>query len=178
MELKNEIAFLDNRWKSLTLFDYTTLRSELLKYGGEGYTIPPDPTSTGTAEFNILFSNIDSALDRVSTMVLELLGSESEVNSVYRDVMRLYNEKMNQCLLNEETQKLRNQQLQKADAESKIDSSLMALKFELEKELEDVERIIKESKMKLTRLADKKDTVSRQITVIQTQLQIGEISRK
>ena len=183
MNLQDEIAFLKNRWKDLRnwkclLFDYQKIRSELLKYGGKGYRIPEDPSSTGISEFNLLFSNIDSALDRVSTIILELFSSESEIRSIYRDVMRLYNEEINKCLLDETTKKLRNQQLQKADAESKIDPELMKLKLEIENEVEDIDHLIKEVKMKLTRLADKKDTVSRQITVIQLQLQVGEISRK
>lgn len=176
--MSEEVQFLNDRWRKLSLLDYEGLREELLEYSGKGYYIPPDPTSTGIGEFNVLFSNIDSALDRVSTIVLESLGSEGEINGVYRNVMLLYDEELNRHLRDEGVQKLKNQQLQKAEAESRIDSSLMKLKFEIDGEKEDIAQFIKESKMKLARLADKKDTVSRQITVIQLQLQVGEISRK
>jgi len=169
-----ELEELQERFEKISPLNYSEIKEEL-----DGYVVKldPDPSSKGLDSLNKKIADVDSFISRVVTILTNAIANENKFESFFSDVVVFYNKHLRIQLRQKEVADLSNQKLQQAAAEERIED-IGRLKYAVEKTLNDAKTHTKICKEKLDNLDKTNKNISRQITVIQTQLEVGEIQRK
>lgn len=169
-----EVEELRERFKNLKPLNYSEKENELKGYKVD---LDSDPTSVGVGNLNAKIAEVDGYMGRTATILMNAIANEGVFNSLFNDVQQLYNKYLRIQLQQEDVAKLSNQNLRQAAAEDKIED-IGKLKYVVEKALSNAKTHTKICREKLDSLDTTNKNISRQITVIQTQIEIGEIQRK
>jgi len=169
-----ELEELQERFESLKPLNYFKIEEELKGYKVD---LDSDPTSVGVSSLNTKIAEVDGYMNRTVTILMNAITNEGVYNSLFNDVQQLYNKYLRIQLRQEDIAKLSNQNLRQAAAEDKIED-IGKLKYVVEKALNIAKIHTKMCREKLDSLDTTNKNISRQITVVQTQIEIGEIQRK
>lgn len=171
---QKELEELQEKFESVKPLDYLNIEKELKEYIVE---LDSDPSSVGVGSLNEKIAKVDGYMGRTVTILMNAIANESKHNSLFGDIQELYNKYLRIQLRQEDVAKLSNQNLRQAAAEDKI-VDIGKLKYTAEKALNAAKTHTKICREKLNSLDSTNKDISRQITVIQTQIEIGEIQRK
>jgi hypothetical protein len=171
---QKELEGLQEEFEQIQLLDYFEIKKELdsFKVG-----LDSDPSSVGVGRLNEKIARVDSYMSRTTTILLNAIKNENVFDSLFKDVQSLFDKHLRVQLRQKEITDLGNQNLRQAAAEEKI-TDIGNFKSVVEKALNEAKTHTKICREKLDNLDVTNKNISRQITVIQTQIEIGEIQRK
>ena len=171
---QKELEDLQEKFENLKPLNYSEIEQELKKYIVE---LDSDPSSTGVGRLNEQIAKVDGYISRTVTVLMDAIANKSVFSLLLKDVQKLYNDHLRTQLRKEDVAKLSNQNLRQAAAEEKI-GSIGNFKHVVEKALDAAKTHEETCREKLKGLDITNKDISRQITVIQNQLEIGEIQRR
>lgn len=171
---QKQLEEFQDKFERMKSLDYFKIQEELKRYI---VTLDSDPTSVGVGNLNEKIAKVDSYIGRVVTILMNSIANENKFNLFFNDIQAFYNKYLRIQLRQKELQEYSNQTIRQAVAEEKIED-IGNLKHIVEQTLENAKTHTKICREKLNNLSDTQKNISRQITVIQTQLEIGEIQRK
>ena len=169
-----ELEKLQEEFENIPSLDYSKVKEELDNFR---VGLDADPSSTGVGRLNEKIANVDSYMSRTTTILLNAIKNENVFDSLFKDVQSLFNKHLRVQLRQKEITDLGNQNLRQAAAEEKI-TDIGNFKSVVEKALNEAKTHTEICREKLKNLDVTNKNISRQITVIQTQIEIGEIQRK
>jgi hypothetical protein len=169
-----KLETLQEKFENTEPLDYSEIEKELDNYI---IALDPDPSSVGLDKLNAKIAAINSYMERIVTIVMNAIANENKFNSLFNDTKMFYEKYLRIQLRSEDVAALSNQNLRQAAAEEKIED-IGKLKFFAEKALNDAKAHTEICREKLKGFEKTDKNISRQLTVIQTQIEIGEIQRK
>ena len=136
-----------------------------------------DPVVNGLASINAMIATIQAYKDRVSSLVLEAIKNKHEAQRAYDEVEFTYDQSMSKMLATDpEVQNQKSEKLREATAQTKMAETVLK-KHYASLELMDSESYYKQMQHAYENLEAANSGLSRQISVIQMAMQIGEINR-
>lgn len=139
------------------------------------YHLSSDPTSVTLSELHKTLAALSNAKVRVSNIYFDSLAILGQWQDLETAGENLWNECFAFCLQKLEIASLKSDKLRVAAVESAV-PEIVKLRNQITREVQHLERVTKLCKLRLDSLVDTGDSLSRQITVIDLQLKIGEIS--
>ena len=165
---------LQEKFENTEPLGYLKIEEELKSFT---VTLDSDPSSIGLGKLNEKIAAVDSYMSRTVTILTTAINNAHKFESLLGDVQALYDKHLRVQLKSEDVSSLSNQNLRQAAAEDKV-SDIGKLKYAVEKMLNEAKTHTEVCREKLKSLDTTNKNISRQITVIQTQLEVGEIARK
>ena len=154
---------------------YSELRQELVSIRID---LDPDPAATGIGVLNEKIAEVHALKDRVSSILAEAITNSSARERIHAEAKVLYETKFDTILYQDDTIKnLKSEGLRRAAVNAQLPEDygrMCATKIDLG-EAESFQKLV-QSKYNLLDSAN--TNISRQISVIQMQLDIGEVERK
>lgn len=169
-----KLEALQEKFENTKPLDYFKIEGELKSFKVD---LDADPSAVGVGILNEKIATVDSYMSRTVTILMNAIRNEHVYDSLFNDAQALYNRYLRMQLSSEDVAALSNQNLRQAAAEDKI-SDIGTTKYIIGKALNEAKTHTEICREKLKNLDTTDKDISRQITVIQTQLEIGEIERK
>lgn len=137
-----------------------------------------DPVAYGLSPINAKIAELQAQKDRVNTLFLEAIKNRHEAQSIVDEVQFNYDNKLETLLAtNAEVQGQKSEALRKAVANTKIVQEVLDL-HHAQQDLSDADSYFKQIQQSYSHLEGVNSSLSRQISVIQMSLQVGEINRE
>lgn len=153
---------------------YTELRKELR---GIHIVLDGDPAATGIGHLNEKIAEVHALKERVSAILGDAIANVADRERVYQEAKIIYEAKYDLLLNQDESIKsLKSEGLRRASCNAKLPDEYGAV-CSLKIDLGDAESFQKLTQSKYNLLDSANNNISRQISVIQLQLDIGEVRR-
>jgi hypothetical protein len=153
---------------------YSELRKELADIHID---LDTDPASTGVGTLNSKIAEVHALKDRVATILAEAIANVAERDRTYNEAKIVYEAKFDAILNNDAAvQTLKSEGLRRAACNSKLPDEFARMNA-TQIDLADAESFQKIVQAKYNLLDSANTNISRQISVIQLQVDIGEINR-
>lgn len=153
---------------------YSQLRAELASIH---INLDADPASIGIGHLNEKIAEVHSLKDRVAGMLSDAIANVSERDRLYQEAKMLYEAKFDTLLNNDqEIRNLKSEGLRTAACNAKLPDEYAKMNS-AKIDLADAESFQKIVQTKYNLLDSANTNISRQISVIQLQLDIGEVNR-
>lgn len=153
---------------------YSTLRRELADIHID---LDPDPAATGVGQLNAKIAEVHALKDRVATILVEAIANVSERDRTYNEAKIIYEAKFDAILNNDASvQNLKSEGLRRAACNAKLPDEFARVNA-TQIDLADAESFQKIVQAKYNLLDSANTNISRQISVIQLQVDVGEINR-
>lgn len=153
---------------------YSELRAELASIHID---LDSDPAATGIGNLNAKIAEVHSLKDRVSSILSDAISNVAERDRSYQESKILYEAKFDAILNNDpEIKALKSEGLRTAACNAKLPDEFSKVNS-LKIDLADAESFQKIVQAKYNLLDSANTNISRQISVIQLQLDIGEVNR-
>lgn len=146
---------------------------ELVELRTYEFLLNPDPTSTPLSELHKKLAAVSNAKVRVSNIYFDSLTCLGKWQDLEISSENLWNECFARGLQFLEIANLKSDKLRTATVEIQV-PKLVKLRAQINKEVQYLERVVKLCKLKLDSLSDTSDSLSRQVTVIDLQVKVGE----
>lgn len=167
------MAELRDKYAQFQLLDYEMLQSEMAGYG---VPLNEDPSAASLTELNTQIAKVDAQKTRVANILSSSLKNENDLESLYRQIEQIYKREFDSRLIQSPVKDFSN----KESRESACNTLLAPLKELLDSvngSLISAKAFTKIVYHELGKLDSTNKNISRQITVLQTQIEIGEIQR-
>lgn len=155
------------------LIDYTTLMDEL---AATGVVLEEDPVASGVTSLNGRIAQIDAQKTRIAYIVHIAIKNESGLDTTFKQVQALYKKEYDSRLPHPPVSEYSNAQSREAACNSLL-SELKTLLVAVEGSFSQAKTFTKMAQNDLLKLDSTNKNISRQITVLQLAVDIGEISR-
>jgi hypothetical protein len=153
---------------------YSELRKELASIQIE---LDPDPAALGIGTLNAKIAEVHAMKERVASIMAEAIANVSERSRTHQEAKMIYESKFDAILNNERTvQELKSEGLRRAACNAKLPDEYAKVNA-TEIDLSDAESFQKLVQSKYNLLDSANTNISRQISVIQLQVDIGDINR-
>ena len=153
---------------------YTTLRSEISSIKFE---LDTDPAQIGVGNINRKISEVHAYKERVASILGEAITNVYKRDHLYQESKLDYDIKFEKLLNSDDQIKnLKSEGLRTAACNSKIPDEYMRM-CNLKIDLNDAEGFLKFVQTRFNQLESANSNLSRQISVIELQMDIGEIQR-
>jgi len=153
---------------------YSELRKELSTIKIE---LDSDPTATGIGQLNAKIAEVHALKDRVASIMAEAIANVSERSRSHQEAKMLYEAKFDAILNSDRTvTELKSEGLRRAACNAKLPEEYARVNA-TEIDLNDAESFQKLVQAKYNLLDSANTNISRQISVIQLQVDIGDINR-
>lgn len=153
---------------------YSGLRQELASIQIE---LDADPAATGIGTLNAKIAEVHALKERVATIMAEAIANVSERSRSHQEAKMLYESKFDAILNSERSvQELKSEGLRRAACNAKLPDEYSRVNS-TEIDLNDAESFQKLVQAKYNLLDSANTNISRQISVIQLQVDIGDINR-
>lgn len=153
---------------------YSEIRRELASIRIE---LDPDPAATGIGQLNEKIAEVHALKDRVSSIMSEAIANVAEHERLHQQAKIVYETKFDAILNNTKAiQEMKSDALRRAAVNAQLPdefSRMNATKIDLG----DAEAFQKLVQTKYNLLDSANTNISRQISVIQLQLDVGEVNR-
>ena len=153
--------------------DYDTLIQELEKCG---ITLDEDPSENNLSDLNMKIAKIDAQKARASVIANLATANENELEMIMSRAQSLLDHESNKLLLSAEIKVLPNKELREA-AVNVVLYHLRTLVSAIKSSLSRAKTFSKMVSNSVSMLDSANKNISRQITVLQLQLGLGEIGR-
>jgi hypothetical protein len=136
-----------------------------------------DPASTGVGSINSKIAEVHALKERVAAILTDAIKNVHEREKIHKEADYSYQKKFDKILYEDESiQKMRSDTLRKAAINARISDDYMDVQAKAI-DLNDAKGFQKMVQTKFDLLDSANNNISRQITVVDLQLQIGEIER-
>jgi len=135
------------------------------------------PESNGLGTLNSKINEIQGLKDRVASIMLDVYNNLGIWERILFYIEKFHKYNMNKLFSSDEIKELKNQDLRIAGAEEKIPKIINMKDFCIQ-QISEIKNFLKQCDIAFNNLKSVNDNVSRQITVIQQQMDIGEIRKK
>ncbi len=153
---------------------YSELRKELASIQID---LDADPASTGIGQLNAKIAEVHALKERVATIMSEAIANVAERNRAHQEAKMTYEAKFDAILNNDKSvQELKSEGLRRAACNAKLPDEYARVNS-TEIDLSDAESFQKLVQAKYNLLDSANTNISRQISVIQLQVDIGDINR-
>lgn len=153
---------------------YTELRKELASIRID---LDADPAATGIGQLNAKIAEVHALKERVATVMAEAIANVAERSRTHQEAKVLYESKFDAILNTDPTvRELKSEGLRRAACNAKLPDEYAKVNA-TEIDLNDAESFQKLVQAKYNLLDSANTNISRQISVIQLQLDIGDINR-
>lgn len=158
----------------ITYAKYSELRTELASIRID---LDSDPAATGIGNLNVKIAEVHALKGRVAGMLSEAIANVAERDRTYQEYKILYEAKFD-AILNQdpEIRNLKSEGLRTAACNAKLPDEYAKVNAS-KIDLADAESFQKIVQTKYNLLDSANTNISRQISVIQLQLDIGEVNR-
>jgi len=158
----------------INLDGYNTFRRELITIRID---LDADPANSGIGSLNEKIAAVHALKERVSTILSEAIANVYERERIYQELRVDYERKFDSILVSDpQIQNLKSEGLRKAACNSKLPDEFAKVNS-ASIDLAEAESFQKIVQNKYNLLDSANMNISRQISVIQLQLDIGEIAR-
>ena len=155
--------------------EYSSLRKELATVQ---ITLDGDPAATGIGILNVKIAEVHALKERVSAILSRAIANVADRERVYQESKLIYEAKYDAILIQDDSVKnLKSEGLRRAACNAQLPdeyATVTAYKMDLS----DAESFQKIVQSKYNLLDSANTNISRQISVIQLQLDVGEVARK
>ena len=141
-----------------------------------GIYLDDDPTAVGLNSLNMKIAQIDSQKTRIGYVLTLAIQHENDIESTCKFINRVYDKKRASFLGSVSIKELGNQNLREAAVEREF-AILLDVKNDMEISLMKAKSFTKTVQQVFNALDSTNKNISRQLTAIQTMVEIGEISR-
>lgn len=153
---------------------YSELRRELASIQID---LDSDPAAAGIGTLNAKIAEVHALKERVATIMAEAIANVSERSRTHQEAKMAYEAKFDAILNNDRTvQELKSEGLRRAACNAKLPDEYARVNS-TEIDLSDAESFQKLVQAKYNLLDSANTNISRQISVIQLQVDIGDINR-
>ena len=155
--------------------EYSKLRQEL---AGVQIELDGDPAATGIGILNEKIAEVHALKERVSSILSRAIANVADRERTYQECKLIYEAKYDAILVQDDSVKnLKSEGLRRAACNAQLPKEY-ALVNAYKMDLGDAESFQKLVQSKYNLLDSANTNISRQISVIQLQLDVGEVSRK
>jgi hypothetical protein len=141
------------------------------------FEIPDDPVSLGLDNFHVLLRNAQGLQNRLTSLIQSALSSQATWGIYKRRISEIYGTRKGLYLQEAEIKGLRNESMQTVACNAKM-PEIMAMKQYIEEMSDYIDGVLRILRQREKNLDSTCDKLSRQISVIGYQIQVGEISTK
>lgn len=153
---------------------YAEMRRELASIQIE---LDQDPAAAGIGTLNAKIAEVHAMKERVATIMAEAIANVAERNRSHQEAKMVYESKFDAILNNDATvRELKSEGLRRAACNAKLPDEYARVNA-TEIDLNDAESFQKLVQAKYNLLDSANTNISRQISVIQLQVDIGDINR-
>lgn len=168
----------EDEWKRISVVytahvDYTAQVNEIRAIH---VNLTGDPTNTGLTTFHKGLSEVQGFKSRISAIVSEVLADKAQWTTYASRLKEIYNTRKAEYLTREEITKLRNVELQVSACE-RLMPHVTQLRQYIDETLAYVNNVLQILQEKANDLESINSNLSRQISVVQMQIDTGEIKR-
>jgi len=167
----NEVV---EEYTQYSILDYTTLIVELNETGIE---LDKDPTAAGLSTLNMKIAQIDAQKTRIATILSSAIVNENCLELMYKQLSNIYKREFDTRLIQEPARSLPNAASREAACNALL-TNLKSFMTSVEGSHSQARTFTNVVRNELSKLDSTNKNVSRQITVIQQQIEIGEIMRQ
>jgi len=165
---------LQDEYSAFQLIDYNALRIECAATGIE---LSEDPVEGGISKLNGIIAQIDAQKTRVANIVNQSIKNESDLEVLYRKTLGVYKREFDTRLPQPPCSDFSNAGAREACCNSLLEN-LVKLKLAVEGSYHQSKTFTKMAQNDLNKLDSTNKNISRQITVLQLTMDIGEIQRQ
>jgi len=165
---------LINEYGNYKILDYQGFINELQN---TGVTLPDNPGDQPLAEINKKIAQIDAQKTRIATILGVAITNEHELNVLALKARAIYKREFDKLLSKDPVRSLANKELREAACNTML-QELKDLVDAIEGSLMQAKAFTHIVTVTLEKLDSTNKNISRQITVLQFQLDIGEIQRQ
>ena len=155
------------------LLDYDTLIRELNK---QGVSLNEDPGAVELSQLNMQIAKVDAQKTRAATIFSQAIASEDGLNVLVKRITAVFKAEFDSRLPQSPVKDFSNKELREGACNS-ILAELKNAVLDIEGSLSQAKTFTKITQNELAKLDSTNKNISRQITVLQTQIEIGEIHR-
>lgn len=174
MTVEQMVSDIRSKIANTSVLNYGPLLTELEKLG---ITLDEDPTSIGLSKLNVKIAQIDAQKTRAGNILMKAIKNESVLTNLQKNTTMAYKIHRAEVLALPDIAELKNQQLRDAGVERAL-RPLAEVQEKIDRLVDDAKTFTRLSQNKFSDLDSTNKNISRQLTVIQTQVEIGEIERR
>lgn len=156
-----------------TLLDYTTLIKEL---NVQGVMLNEDPGAVPLNALNAQIAQVDAQKTRTATIFSQAITNEDGLNILVKKINAIYKAEFDNRLPQSPVKDFSNKELREGACNTLL-AELKGAVAAIEGSLSQAKTFTKVVQNELNKLDSTNKNISRQITVLQTQIEIGEIHR-
>ena len=171
VSLNNIKEDLDN----LIVIDYDKYLQELRSE--QDVFLDEDPSSKGLMSLNQKIAHIDARKTRVGNILITAYENESNIERLHNTITYLYGKRRAELLGSKEIMKLSNQQLREAAVVLAMDD-VLNIQNSIRSLMLNAKSFTKIVQQALVSLESTNKNISRQLTTIQTMVEIGELNKQ
>jgi len=161
-------------YASLEILDYVSLINEVQQ---TGVALSEDPGSSGLYVLNTQIAKIDAQKTRVASILSEAIENEDVLQSLHKKALGVYKREFDFHLPKSPVKDFPNAASREAACNTLL-KNLKELVNDIEGSLSNAKTFTKIVTNEFNKLDSTNKNISRQITVIQHQLELGEIQRQ
>lgn len=165
---------IKNEYVSYEMPDYPGFIQELQ---GTGVQLTEDPGGVPLAELNKNIAHIDAQKTRISTILTRAIENESDLDVIARKAAIIYKREFDTYLLKDPVRSLPNKELREAGCNVLL-KELKEVVDSIQGSHAQAKSFVRIVQGVLDKLDSTNKNISRQITVLQLQMDIGEMQRK
>ena len=167
-------AEIRQEYASLEILDYAPLIKEVQQ---TGVALSEDPSSSGLHVLNAQIAKIDAQKTRVASILSKAIENEDALQSLHKKILGVYKREFDSHLPESPVRDFPNAASREAACNTLL-KNLKELVNDIEGSLSNAKTFSKVVTNELNKLDSTNKNISRQITVIQHQLELGEIQRQ
>jgi hypothetical protein len=156
------------------ILDYENLIKEL---NASGIELSEDPSAVPLNELNAKIAQVDAQKTRVATILTQAIVNENGLDVLVKKINSLYKAEFDRRLPQDPVKNFSNASLREGACNS-ILAELKGVVHAVEGSLSQAKTFTKVVQNELAKLDSTNKNISRQITVLQIQIEIGEIKRQ
>ena len=162
-----------NEYTTYRILDYAGLIKEL---NASGVELNEDPSAVPLNKLNAQIAQCDAQKTRVATILSQAIVNENGLDVLTKKINSLYKTEFDRRLPQSPVKDFSNKELREGACNS-ILAELRGVVHAVEGSLSQAKTFTKVVQNELTKLDSTNKNISRQITVLQIQIEIGEITR-
>lgn len=169
-----DLVYIADKVGALQITNYEKYYTEL---NNAGIHLDDDPTQYGLKHLNEQIARIDSQKNRISYLLTKAIKNENDIDQVCSLIDRTYKKRRSETLLTKEVTELASQNLRDAAVEKEL-SGLLDQQNDIQQCLSKAKTFTKIVKQAFDALEGTNRNISRQITIIQAMIELGEVARR
>jgi len=168
----------DDEWRKVQEIYTSTIDfvSFIQEAGTMEVHLPKDPVAEGLGKFHDLLHLTQQFKNRLSTIISSVISSKATWDTYKGRLDKIYSTRKNRLLQEPEIKNLKSDEMRKATCELRMPNVTQLLEY-VEETQTYIDNVLKILRQREETLKSTNDNLSRQVSVVQQQIEIGEIPR-